>query len=73
MARSGRSLTCHRVKLTGPFKLLRHYGALFVEVNWFNSLIFCPIFKSFISDKLSRPNHFVNDSVLLCFAFQFKL
>src|SRR4028119_79643 len=67
-----RGLTCHGVKLACPFKLFCHNGALFVEVNQLNSLIFCPIFKSFVSDKLSRPNHLVNDSVLVCFAFQLE-
>jgi hypothetical protein len=73
MARSCRSLTRHRVKFACPFKLFGHDGTLFVEVNQLNSLIFDPVSKSFISDKLSCPNHFVDDSVLLRFAFQLKL
>ena len=69
----GHRLTRHRVKFARPFKLFCHEGTLFIEVRQLSSLIVDPVSESFVSDKLSCTDHFVDDPVLLCFAFQLEL
>jgi hypothetical protein len=69
----GDRLTRHRVKLGCPFKLFCHEGTLFVEVSQLNCLIVDPVSESFVSDKLGCADRFVDDPLLLRFAFQLEL
>jgi hypothetical protein len=69
----GHRLTRYRVKLACPFKLFCHESTLLVEIRQLNCLIVDPVSESFVSDKLGCADHFVDDPVLLRFAFQLEL